>query len=47
MSWVSWVGMVSGIVMQDRLKSLQNELGELGWYGEWVFHESKIEKIAK
>ena len=47
MSWVSYVGMVSWIFTQDKLKRLQNELGELGWYGEWVFQARKIEKITK
>ena len=47
MSWVSWVGMVSGFFTQEKLKRLQNELDEMGWYGEWNFHAREIENIAK
>ena len=45
MSWVSWVGMVSWIFTQEKLKRLQNELDELGWFGEWVYIQEKLKRL--
>ena len=37
--------MVSGFFKQVKLKRLQNELDELGWYGEQVYIQEKLKRL--